>query len=54
MGKIIDNIYFMRHNIIDFFINFLIKGKMIDAIVLSYDAATIIRKLKKNNTYCIF
>lgn len=47
MGKIIDNIYFMRHNIIDFFINFLIKGKMIDAIVLSYDAATIIRKLKK-------
>lgn len=27
---------------------------MIDAIVLSYDAATIICKLKKNNTYCIF
>lgn len=54
MGKIIDNIYFMRYNIIDFFINFLIKGKMIDVIVLFYDVVIIICKLKKNNIYCIF
>lgn len=53
--KIIDNIYFMRHNIIDFFYQFLIKGQndwcYSSVLWCSYHNLQV---KKINNTYCIF